>query len=320
MTKSRLGSALLAHCLTAIPVFAETAPIRYDFETVDGTRIFYREAGDPANPAIVMLHGFPSSSHQYRDLINDLKDTYYVIAPDYPGFGASDFPTPDSFDYTFDNLADHMDALLEQRGVETYALVLHDYGAPVGFRIAVEHPERVTALLVQNGNAYDEGINPETSAPLKALWHNRTSALEAQFAANAFNPGALQWQYTHGTRDPEAILPDNWLLDIERMQRPGQEQMHLDLFYDYRTNVSAYPAWQAYLREHQPPVLVTWGKNDAFFTAAGAEAYKRDVEDLEFHLLETGHFPLEEDGAFIANEIRDFLSERGINYPPPTLK
>lgn len=312
MSKTLIGIASMALSLTTIPTHAETNGMRYGFEAVKGTNIFYREAGDPANPAIVMLHGFPSSSHQYRDLIRDLSDRHYVVAPDYPGFGASDFPTPNTFDYTFDSLADHIDTLLEQRGISEYALVLHDYGAPVGFRIAIAHPDRITALLIQNGNAYEDGINPETSAPLKALWNNRTPELEAQFAASAFNPGALQWQYTHGTRDPNAILPDNWLLDIERMQRPGQAKMHLDLFVDYETNVTAYPEWQAYLREHQPPVLVTWGKNDAFFTPEGAYGFLKDVTDVELHLLDTGHFPLEEDGAFIASEIREFLAERGL--------
>lgn len=286
---------------------------RYGFEDVDGVNLFFREAGDVANPAIVMLHGFPSSSHQYRNLIRDLSNDYYVIAPDYPGFGSSEFPSPDSFEYTFDNLADHIDTFLEQREIAEYALVMHDYGAPVGFRIALEHPERVTALLIQNGNAYLEGVSQEASGPLQALWENRTPEVDAQVAANLFNPQTLQWQYTHGTRDPDGILPDNWLLDIERLQQPGQIEMHLDLLTDYASNIAAYPDWQAYMREHQPPVLVTWGQNDAFFTPAGAEAFAQDATDIEIHLLDTGHFPLEEDGSFIAAEIASFLSERGIN-------
>lgn len=312
MFKFTKRGAFTALLFIAFPVHADDTQTRYGYEPVDDVKIFFREAGDPSKPAIVILHGFPSSSHQYRELMNDLSDAYYVVAPDYPGFGASDFPSSETFDYTFDNLANTIDTFLEQRGISKYSLVLHDYGAPVGFRIAVEHPERVSALLVQNGNAYEEGINPETSGALKALWENRTPELEAQFAANAFTPGALKWQYTHGTRNPDGVLPDNWLLDIERMQRPGQDAMHLDLFANYKTNVAAYPAWQEYLRKYQPPVLVTWGKNDAFFTTDGAEGFARDVSDLEIHLLNTGHFPLEEDGDLIATEIREFLTERGI--------
>lgn len=312
MMSKQITGMLSALLLSSLPVAADQTDSRYGYEDVGGVKIFYREAGDPAKPKIVMLHGFPSSSHQYRNLIDDLSDSYHVIAPDYPGFGASDFPMPESYEYTFDRLADTMDTFLEQRGLTSYSLVLHDYGAPVGFRIALEHPERVTALLIQNGNAYAEGINPETSGLLEALWEDRTAEREQAFAENVFAAGALQWQYTHGTRSPDNILPDNWLLDIERMQRPGQQQMHLDLFFDYQTNIRAYPAWQAYLREHQPPVLVTWGKNDAFFSVAGAEGLARDVKDIEVILYDTGHFPLEEDGPAIAADIRGFLSARGI--------
>lgn len=307
--KRLLLAALCASLLTPSLAVAET---RYGYQTVEDLNIFFREAGDQANPTIVMLHGFPSSSHQYRDLMEELSDDYYVVAPDYPGFGASDFPSPDTFNYTFDALADIMNQFLEQRGLSDYALVLHDYGAPVGFRIAVNHPERVTALLVQNGNAYAEGVAPDASALLEMLWRYRSAEIEQSIIENAFSPAALQWQYQHGTRNPEAILPDNWLLDIERMQRPGQYEMHLNLFEDYQSNIAAYPAWQAYMREHQPPVLVTWGENDAFFTVAGAQAFARDVEDLELVLYDTGHFPLEEHASDIASDIRTFLSERGI--------
>ncbi|WP_299590509.1 alpha/beta hydrolase [uncultured Tateyamaria sp.] len=296
----------------ALPAYAETTATTYGFEEVDDVDIFYRETGDPANPTIVMLHGFPSSSHQYRNLLRDLSADYHVIAPDYPGFGASEFPSPDDFDYTFDNLANSMNTFIKQRGITEYALVLHDYGAPVGFRIALEHPERVTALLVQNGNAYIEGVNPAASEPLQALWENRTPEVDAQVAANLFNLEALQWQYTHGTRNPDGILPDNWFLDFERVSRPGQHQAQLDLLTDYTSNIAAYPTWQAYLREHQPPVLVTWGQNDAFFAPAGAEGYASDVSDVEIHLLDTGHFPLEEEGPFIASTIKTFLAARGI--------
>ncbi|MEP2784727.1 MAG: alpha/beta hydrolase [Pseudoruegeria sp.] len=308
-----VGSAAIALTMTVSATIAQTSQTNFGYEDVNGIKIFYREAGDPINPSIVMLHGFPSSSHQYRNLIRDLSESYYVIAPDYPGFGSSDAPSADSFTYTFDSLADHIDTFIEQRGIDEYALVMHDYGAPVGFRIALEHPERANALLIQNGNAYMEGVNPAAAEPLQALWENRTPEVDAQVAANLFNVGALQWQYTHGTRNPEGILPDNWLMDFERVERDGQHKIQLDLLTDYTSNIAAYPAWQAYLREHQPPVLVTWGRNDAFFSPEGAEIYARDVTDIELHMLETGHFPLEEDGAFIAAEILDFLAERGIN-------
>lgn len=308
-----MGTVALAFALSPQQAHADTTATRYGYEDVEGVNLFYREAGNPSNPAIVMLHGFPSSSHQYRNLIRDLSKTYYVFAPDYPGFGSSAFPPPDSFDYTFDNLAHHIDTLLEQRGISEYALVMHDYGAPVGFRVALEHPERVTALLIQNGNAYLEGVSSDASGPLQALWENRTPEVDAQVAASMFNPQAMQWQYTHGTRNPDGILPDNWLLDLERLQQPGQIEMHLNLLTDYASNIAAYPAWQAYLRAHQPPVLVTWGQNDAFFTPAGAEAFARDANDIEIHLLDTGHWPLEEYGPFIASEITSFLAERGIN-------
>ncbi|WP_299598214.1 alpha/beta hydrolase [uncultured Tateyamaria sp.] len=307
-----MTGAALAFTMMITAGSAHAAPTSYGYENVEGIKIFYREAGDPSKPSIVMLHGFPSSSHQYRDLITDLSDDYHVIAPDYPGFGSSDFPTPDTFTYTFDNLADVMDTFIEQRGIEEYSLVMHDYGAPVGFRIALEHPERVSALLVQNGNAYIEGVSQAATEPLQALWENRTDEADAMVAANLFTVEALQWQYTHGTRNPESILPDNWLMDYERVQRPGQYKVQLDLLTNYTSNIEAYPAWQAYLREHQPPVLVTWGKNDPFFTPPGAEGYARDVKDIEIHMLDTGHFPLEEDGPFIAETTIEFLKARGI--------
>lgn len=307
-----LVGAAIALSIAIAPGHLEAAPTSYGYETVDGVKIFYREAGDPSKPSIVMLHGFPSSSHQYRDLIRDLSDDYYVIAPDYPGFGSSDAPSAEEFTYTFDNVAQYMGSFIEQRGIDEYALVIHDYGAPIGFRIAVEQPERVTALLVQNGNAYIEGVSPASSEPLKALSENRTPELDAQFVTELFTVEALKWQYTHGTRNPDGILPDNWLMDFERVQRPGLSTIQLDLLANYPSNIAAYPAWQEYLREHQPPVLVTWGKNDAFFLPPGAEAYARDVEDIEIHMLDTGHFPLEEDGEFIAEKTIEFLRARGI--------
>ncbi|MBD2842140.1 alpha/beta fold hydrolase [Erythrobacter rubeus] len=290
--------------------------VAYGFEEVGDTEIFFREAGDPSNPALVLLHGFPHSSHQYRELIPLLSEDYYLIAPDYPGFGASDFPSRDEYAYTFDNIAETVDTFLEQKGVDEYSLVIQDYGAPVGLRIATQHPERVQSIITQNGNLYEAGLNEAAWSPIMQLWEEgrgQNAELEANIAKNVFSLEGLRWQYTHGTRNPDAILPDNWILDHERLSRPGQHEVQLDLFYDYRSNVAMYPEWQAYLRNEQPPVLVVWGKNDAFFPAAGAEAFKRDVEDLDFNLLDTGHFALEEDAQLIARKIRAFLTARGID-------
>ncbi len=305
-------SAIAGAAILAATAGIAAAEVNYGYESVNGTKIFYREAGDPSKPSLVLLHGFPSSSHQYRDLIDDLSDAYHVIAPDYPGFGSSDFPSPDQYTYSFDNFADTIDTFLEQRGISKYSLMMHDYGAPVGFRIATEHPERVESLLIKNGNAYEEGINKEVWAPILSLWEKPTEELRATIAENIYSLGGMQWQYTHGTRNPEAILPDNWLLDYYNLTREGMHDVQLDLFYDYRNNVKLYPEWQAYLKENQPPVLVVWGKNDAFFPVSGAEGYKRDVKDIDYNILDTGHFPLEEEGEFIAQKVRDFLTERGI--------
>ena len=225
-------TAAVAVVLTATTIHADANQTRIGFETVNGIKPFYREAGDPESPSIVMLHGFPSSSHQYRNLIRSLSDAYHVVAPDYPGFGSSDAPSPDSFSNTYDAHADHVDTFIEQRGITEYALVLQDYGAPVGFRVAVEHPERVTALLVQNGNAYVEGVSTTATETLQALWGNRTPEVDAQIAARLFSVEALQWQYTHGTRDPGSINPDNWNLDFLNFQRPGTKANMLALLYD----------------------------------------------------------------------------------------
>ncbi len=313
MTVYSLWRAALAAVLFSITTLVQAdMPVRYGYESVDGVQIFFREAGNPAKPSLVLLHGFPSSSHQYRNLIRDLADDYHLIAPDYPGFGASDFPSPNEYEYRFDNFADTINRFLEQRGISTYSLFMQDYGAPVGFRIAVKHPERVQSLLIQNGNAYEEGINPETWAPIIELWSNPTPALEAQIAANVFSEAGLKWQYTHGTRQPDRILPDNWLLDLQRLSRPGQHRIQLDLFADYQNNVKLYPTWQRYLREHQPPTLIVWAKNDAFFPVPGAEGYRRDLKDVDYNILDTGHFALEEDGPLIARKVRSFLTTRKI--------
>ena len=306
----------LPHAVSGHEAQAETVShaTQYGFQTVDSVDIFFREAGDPSKPTLVLLHGFPSSSHQYRDLISRLSDDYHLIAPDYPGFGSSAFPAADDYEYSFDNIADTINAFLEARGIEQYSLFIQDYGAPVGMRIATAHPERVQSLIVQNGNLYEEGLNKEAWAPIMTLWEQGrgNQELETTIANNVFSLEGLRWQYTHGTRNPDAILPDNWLLDYQSLSRPGQHDVQIGLFYDYRNNLAKYPEWQAYLRKHQPPVLLVWAEHDAFFPVPGADAFKRDVTDLDYNILNTGHFALEEDAAVIETEIREFLSVRGI--------
>ena len=278
--------------------------IRYGTETIGELEIFYREAGDAGSPELVLLHGFPTSSHMFRDLIDELADDFHLIAPDFPGYGLSSMPSTDEFDYTFANLANVTGELLERRGFGDYVLYLMDYGAPVGFRIAEAHPERVAGLVIQNGNAYEEGLR-DFWDPIKKYWSSGSD--EDRDALRAFlTLGATKWQYQHGTRNPEAISPDNWLVVQPLLDRPGNQDVQLDLFYDYRTNVELYPRWQEYLRTHRPPTLLAWGKNDHIFPAEGAHPYLRDLPDAEMHLLDTGHFALEEDGERIAQLIRAF--------------
>ncbi len=274
--------------------------------TVDGLEIFYREAGPANAPTILLLHGFPTSSHMFRNLIPALSDRFHLVAPDYPGFGNSAMPSVDEFDYTFDRLAAVMERFIEKLGLKRYSLYVMDYGAPVGFRLAVRHPERVESLIVQNGNAYVEGLR-EFWDPIRKYWKDRTPE-NAQALAGFITPEGVKWQYTHGVRNEAAISPDNWNVDLRHLTREGNPDIQLALFYDYQNNVPHYPAWQAYFRKHQPPTLIVWGKNDYIFPAEGAHPYKRDLKNLEFHLLDTGHFALEEDGELIAKRIRRFLS------------
>jgi pimeloyl-ACP methyl ester carboxylesterase len=275
---------------------------------VDGLEIFYREAGPKDAPVILLLHGFPTSSHMFRNLIPQLSERFHVVAPDYPGFGNSSMPTVDEFHYTFDNLAKVMEKFTQKVGLKSYSLYLMDYGAPVGFRLAVSHPERVDSLIIQNGNAYEEGLR-DFWKPFRAYWKDRTSE-NAEPLKGFLNIGATKWQYTHGVRNPEAISPDNWLVDQYLLDRAGNNDIQLQLFYSYGSNPPLYPQWQEYLREYQPPTLLVWGKQDKIFPAEGAYPYKRDLKDLEFHLLDTGHFALEEDGTLIAAHIRRFLDTR----------
>ena len=281
--------------------------VLYKTAKVKGLDIFYREAGSPTNPTLLLLHGFPTSSRMFRNLIPQLADRYHLVAPDYPGFGNSSAPPVDKFNYTFDNLADVIDEFTKTLKLERYSLYVQDYGAPVGYRLAVKHPERVQALIVQNGNAYEEGLR-DFWTPFKAYWKDR-SAQKAEPLRKFLTYESTKWQYTNGVRNVEYISPDAWTADQYLLDRPGNEEIQLQLFYDYSSNPPLYPQWQAYFRMYQPPTLVVWGKNDFIFPAEGAETYKRDLKNLEFHLLDTGHFALEEDGDLIARYIGDFLAK-----------
>ena len=280
----------------------------YGTETIEGLDIFYREAGRPGAPQIVLLHGFPTNSHMFRNVIPMLAEDFHVIAPDYPGYGLSSMPGVDEFEYSFANLASIVDELLVRRGFDRYALYLMDYGAPVGYRIAESHPERVTALIVQNGNAYDEGLR-EFWDPIKQYWKSGSKS-DGDALRGLLTLDATKWQYQHGTRNPESISPDNWLVVQPLLDRPGNQEIQLALFYDYRTNVPLYPRWQRYFRTHLPPTLIVWGENDPIFPAEGAHPYLRDLPDAEFHLLNTGHFALEEDGLRVVRLIREFMSAK----------
>ena len=284
--------------------------VSYNTVEIDGLDIFYREAGDKSKPTVLLLHGFPTSSQMFRNLIPALADRYHVIAPDYPGFGQSSMPTVSEFDYSFDNLASVIEKFTERLGLSKYSLYVQDYGAPVGYRLAVKHPERVQSLIVQNGNAYDEGLR-DFWLPFKAYWRDR-SETNANALRQFLTVDATKWQWTHGTRDQKLVDPNIWTLDQALLDRPGNQDIQLQLFFSYGSNPPLYPQWQAYFREHQPPTLIVWGKNDHIFPAEGAEPYKRDLRNLEFHLLNTGHFALEEDGALIGDLIRRFLAKQKI--------
>jgi pimeloyl-ACP methyl ester carboxylesterase len=280
--------------------------------SVDGQTIFYREAGNKEKtPTILLLHGFPTSSHMFRNLIPALADKFHLIAPDYPGFGNSSMPTVDGFQYTFDHLAEIVDKFIERIGLEKYSIYLMDYGAPIGFRLAVKHPERMEALIVQNGNAYDEGLR-EFWDPLKAYW-SEPNEKNKDALKKFLTLEATRWQYTHGVENENAISPDNWLLDQLLLDRPGNKEIQLQLFYDYRSNPPLYPQWQDYFRKYQPPTLVVWGRNDFIFPQEGAISYQRDLKNIEVHLLDTGHFALEEEGELIAELISRFLITRKHN-------
>ena len=302
------GASALTPLAQAQPEPSAPAQVLHKKVKVGELDIFYREAGPKDAPAVLLLHGFPTSSHMFRDLMPALADRYHVIAPDYPGYGNSSAPPRDQYAYTFDNLAGVVEQFVSQIGLERYALYVMDYGAPIGYRLAAKYPERVTALIVQNGNAYDEGLDNDFWKPIKQYWvdpqPSKRDALRGLLTREA-----TVWQYTNGVRNPLVISPDNWNVDQPLLDRPGNAEIQLDMFLSYGSNPPLYPQWQAYFRKYQPPTLIVWGKNDAIFPAAGAEPYKRDLKNLEYHLLDTGHFALEEDGAVIAQKIRAFLGK-----------
>lgn len=279
---------------------------QYRTQDVNRLKIFYREAGASEAPAILLLHGFPTSSHMFRDLIPVLAPHYHVIAPDLPGFGFSDAPEPSRFTYTFDRLTDVIEQFVEALGLTRYALYIFDYGAPVGLRLAIRHPERVTAIITQNGNAYEEGLSAAWN-PIQKYWEAPTP--ENRAALKAFlAPDATKWQYTHGTEE-SYVAPESYALDSALLARPGNEEIQLDLFLDYASNVRLYPRFQQYFRTHRPPTLAVWGKSDPFFLPAGANAFKRDNPHAHVMFFETGHFALETHSAEIGAKIVEFLAE-----------
>ena len=280
----------------------------YKTVTIEGLDIFYREAGSPDDPTILLLHGFPTSSHMFRNLIQVLSDRFHLVAPDYPGFGNSSMPSVEEYDYTFDSIAEIIDSFTEKLGLYKYSLYMMDYGAPVGYRLAVKHPERVESMIVQNGNAYEEGLR-EFWDPIKAYWKEKSKENGDVLRNSLLTIEATKWQYTNGVRNPETIAPENWFHDQYLMDRPGNKDIQLQLFYDYGSNPPLYPDWQAYFREYQPPTLIAWGKNDYIFPEEGAHPYKRDLKNIEFHILDTGHFALEEDGDKIAHLITCFMAK-----------
>ena len=279
--------------------------INYRTAEVDGLKIFYREAGPADAPTLLLLHGFPSAGHMFRDLIPLLAERFHLVAPDLPGFGQSDMPSRDSFKYTFDNLAEAISRFTEVIGQRRFAIYIFDYGAPVGLRIAAKHPERITAIISQNGNAYEDGLS-EGWSPIQAYWREPTQA-NRDALRSFLAPETTRFQYTHGVSDPSLVSPDGRSLDDYYLTRPGAHEVQLDLFLDYSSNVPLYPAFHAYFRNHQPPFLAVWGKNDPFFLPAGAEAFKRDIPGAEIRFFDTGHFALETHCAEIAAAIRDFL-------------
>jgi pimeloyl-ACP methyl ester carboxylesterase len=282
------------------------AEITYRSADVDGLSVFYREAGAPDAPTLLLLHGFPTASHMFRELIPLLADRFHLVAPDLPAFGTSDMPARGDFDYTFRTLAHVIDRLTEVLGLDRFAIYVFDYGAPVGFRIATAHPERITAIISQNGNAYEDGLS-EGWNPVRAYWKDPSPA-NREAVRTMVAPQTTIWQYTHGVPDPTRVSPDGYGLDNYYLARPGADEIQLDLLLDYASNVALYPAFQEYFRTSRPPLLAVWGSNDPFFLPAGAEAFKRDIPDADVRFVPTGHFALETHATEIAAAIREFLA------------
>jgi pimeloyl-ACP methyl ester carboxylesterase len=280
--------------------------VAYRTADVDGFSVFYREAGAADAPTLLLLHGYPSASHQFRELIPLLADRFHIVAPDLPGFGKSDMPSRDDFSYTFEHLTDVIDRFTDALGLESFALYVFDYGAPVGFRIATRHPDRITAIITQNGNAYEEGLSDGWN-PIQAYWKDPSPA-NRDAIRTMLDPQTTVWQYTHGVSDTTRVSPDGYGLDNYYLARPGNDEIQLDLFLDYASNVALYPAWQQYFRTSRPPLLAVWGKNDPFFLPPGAEAFKRDIPDADVRFLDTGHFALETNVEDVATAIREFLT------------
>ena len=293
-----------------------TRKVRHRTAKVGDLDIFYREAGQQGAPGVLLLHGFPTSSQMFRNLLPALADSYRVVAPDYPGFGHSSMPACGDFEYTFDNMVNVVERFTEAVGLTSYALYVRDHSARVGYRLAARQSDRVTALVVQNGNDYAEGLYNDFWKPLKAYWEQPTSKEKRDALRPFLKLDATRWQYTHGVKDPERLSPDPWTADQYLLDRPGNDEIQLDLFLSYGSNPALYPTWQQYFRTHQPPTLVAWGKNDAIFPPAGAEPYKRDLKTLEFHLLDAGHFALESEGDRIAQLMRDFLGRHVVTRGP----
>lgn len=282
--------------------------ISYRFANVDGLNVFYREAGAVGAPKLLLLHGFPSSSHMFRDLIPLLADHFHIVAPDLPGFGRTDMPSRNDFNYTFDNMANVIDRFTDVVGFDRYAMYVFDYGAPTGFRLAVKRPERISAIISQNGNAYEEGLS-EGWNPIQAYWRDPSEENRASLRP-LLAPETTLWQYTHGVSDATAVSPDGYTLDDFYLARPNADEIQLDIFGDYKSNVALYPTFQAYFRTHKPPFLAVWGKNDPFFLPAGATAFKRDIPDADIRFFDTGHFALETHAEEIATAIQSFLASR----------
>jgi pimeloyl-ACP methyl ester carboxylesterase len=280
----------------------------YRTAEIDGLKIFYREAGNEKNPTLLLLHGFPASSFMFRELIDRLADQFHLVAPDYPGFGYSDAPSHRAFSYTFDQLADVIEKFTDRLRLKRYGLYMQDFGGPVGFRLANRRPENVSFLIVQNANAYEEGLPESFWSPVRALWQDPSPSNFQKIRDAGISDQALEWNYTHGAKDISKISPDSWVLQSALVNRPGNKEIMLDLLYDYRTNPGLYTEWQEYFRKHQPPTLIAWGQDDVIFPADGAYPYQRDLTKVDFNLLDTGHFALEEQGDVIAAHIKRFAA------------